>query len=157
MEWDPNGEGTSDEKCIYFRLQSLRRTLKVFSFPIIPSVIWYFLSSAATQENADDYDFTDIENQVLYLSSTWDDISENLMISGVQSYQECYRRCLVTNGDRCFLFKYKLVLYNDWEFLEFRSSFSSFMFLLREILKYLKLFVKHSYLRTLSPWVLMHS
>ena len=43
---------------------------------------------------------------MLYLSSTWDDVRENLLISGVESIEECYKLCLITNGDYCFVLRY---------------------------------------------------
>ena len=60
---------------------------------------------SVTSADIDSLPFTVLTAQIMYDDSNWNDVNHNLLITGVESYQECYKRCLITNGDYCYVFR----------------------------------------------------
>lgn len=64
----------------------------------------YFTEYDAAKD-VDNEDHTMFVDQVLHLSAGWETDSDNLKITGVPDYKECYRICLITNENRCYMFR----------------------------------------------------
>lgn len=74
---------------------------------LIPFALMY----AATEANMESLTHSVFPGEIFWVTSSWNDLKNNLLISGVESYEACYRRCLVTNSDYCFVFRYDVIVY----------------------------------------------
>ena len=57
----------------------------------------------------DELPFTPVDGHKFHVTSSWDATDEYLLITGVESYQECHKICLITNSDYCFVFRYDVI------------------------------------------------